>query len=85
MPSTRSLVAVGATIGQALANAVPANAVPKYAQIVDQKSFNVLPVVPPAVEFNGTTVGFLQKSICPLYHLTRDSRLYGLAQPQNHS
>ncbi|XP_014557813.1 hypothetical protein COCVIDRAFT_25602 [Bipolaris victoriae FI3] len=50
MPSTRSLVAVGATIGQALANAVP-----KCAQIVDQKSFNVLPVVPPAVEYNGTT------------------------------
>lgn len=54
MPSTRSLVAVGATIGQALANAVP-----KYAQIVDQKSFNVLPVVPPAVEFNATNVSFL--------------------------
>jgi gluconolactonase len=54
MPFTRSLVAVGATISHALANTVPS-----CAQVVDQKSFNVLPVVPPPFEFNASNVSFL--------------------------
>jgi gluconolactonase len=51
MPSTTTLIAVGAAVGCALAQKVPA-----AAQIVDQRSFNVLEFVPPPVEANDSTV-----------------------------
>ncbi|KNG48183.1 gluconolactonase [Stemphylium lycopersici] len=51
MPSTKTLVAVGAAISCALAQSVP-----ESAQIIDQKSFNVLEVVPPPSEANASTL-----------------------------
>jgi hypothetical protein len=51
MPSTNTLLAVSAAVGCVLAQKVPA-----AAQIVDQRSFNVLEFVPPPVEANDSTV-----------------------------
>jgi len=53
MPSTKTFVAVGAAIGRALAQSVP-----ESAQIIDQKTFNVLEVVPPPSEANASTVSY---------------------------
>ncbi len=44
--------------------------IPEQAQIIDQKSFNVLPSVPPLTEANATTVGIPQT---PTIELTRGS------------
>jgi gluconolactonase len=51
MPSTNTILAVGAVVGCALAQKLPATA-----QVVDQKIFNVLNFVPPPVEANDSTV-----------------------------
>jgi gluconolactonase len=51
MPSTTIFLAASAAVGCALARNVPENA-----QVIDQKSFNVLETVPPPSVYNGTTV-----------------------------
>lgn len=51
MCSTKILVAFSAAVGSTLARTVP-----EYAQIINQKNFNVLPVVPAPSQANATTV-----------------------------
>lgn len=53
MPSTNTLFAVSAAVGCALAQRVPA-----AAQIVDQRTFNVLETVPPPAVANDSTVHY---------------------------
>lgn len=52
MPASKTLLAFSAAVGRALAQSVPA-----AAQVVDQRIFNVLDVVPPPSQANDTTVG----------------------------
>jgi hypothetical protein len=53
MPSTTVFLAASAAVSYAFAQTVP-----ESAQIVDQKSFNVLPNVPPPSGANASTVCF---------------------------
>ena len=56
MTSIRSL-AIVALLGNSVNAAVPPakRAIPALAQVIDQKSFNALPSVPPAIEYNASS------------------------------
>lgn len=59
MASLRSIAIMAALLGNGINAAVPPHqkrAIPALAQVINQKSFNVLPEVPPAVEYNASSV-----------------------------
>ena len=60
MASIRSLATTAALLGNVYAGVVPVKrAVPALAQVINQKALNVLPKVPPAVDYNASSVSFL--------------------------
>jgi len=58
MPSLTSFAAATALLGQAVYAGPPLakRAVPALAQVINQKALNVLPTVPPAVDYNASSV-----------------------------
>lgn len=56
MASIRSLAATAALFGSVMASPAEKRALPSLAQVINQKSFNVLPTVPTAEEYNASSV-----------------------------
>lgn len=79
MASIRSL-ATAALLGNVYAGVVPVKrAVPALAQVINQKALNVLPKVPPAVDYNASSVG--SPSAPPVF---RKSMQYVLTHSSRH-
>jgi hypothetical protein len=65
MASLRSIAAVAALLANsvnAVAPPVVKRALPALAQAISQKAFNVIPTVPPAEEFNASSVSLTEKN-----------------------
>lgn len=81
MASLRSLAAA-ALLGHIVYALSPPvkRAVPALAQVIDQKSFNVLPTVPPAIDYNASGVSEHTNSNAISFSLTALRRARGPLQ-----
>jgi hypothetical protein len=65
MASIRSIATIAALIGSTASSVAPPvkRAIPALAQVISQKSFNVLPSVPSADDYNASSVRTYEDSL----------------------